>query len=408
MRILAIRVKNYKSLQDMRMEGIPGFAVLVGANGSGKSTLIDIFQFLKDALKDDVRAALNSRGGFAQVVTRGHADEDIEIELKIEMDIAALASTAGRQSTRIVTYLLKIAQDGRNVRVAQERLSFKRGSYGHPYHFIDFANGRGGALADSFDTLDVDVPLTELHREEQALDKPYGLALKGLGQFKRFDAASQLRALIEEWQVTDVHIPDARKEPDAASAQHLNSDGTNIALYAQYLHEDHPEIFATILRLMARSVPGVTQVASEDLGDGRVALRFWDRAFADGFLARAVSDGTLKMFAYLALLGDPNPHPLLCIEEPENQLYPSLLAALAEQFAAYAERRNPSGQVLVTTHSPDFLNHVPLRSIYWLEKESGYSVARRAFDDPQLRDLVEAGDVPGELWRQGLFGRANP
>ena len=82
-------------------------------------------------------------------------------------------------------------------------------------------------------------------------------------------------------------------------------------------------------------------------------LKFQDGAFEDPFLARYVSDGTIKMLAYLTLLYDPDPHPLLCVEEPENQLYPTLLWELAEEFRSYANR---GGQVFVSTHSPDFLN----------------------------------------------------
>jgi predicted ATPase len=114
------------------------------------------------------------------------------------------------------------------------------------------------------------------------------------------------------------------------------------------------------------------------------------------------------MFAYLALLRDPSPYPLLCIEEPENQLYPSLMSVLAEEFAAYAERRKGLAQVFVTTHSPDFLNAVPLGSIYWLRKVQGYTQVCRAGADEQLAAFVAEGDKPGWLWRQGLFKGANP
>jgi len=407
MRVHSIKVHNYKVLQDVEMNDIPGFAVLVGANGTGKSTLIDVFDFLKAALKDDVRTALRARGGFGQVVSRGHESEPIEITLQIEMDIAAAEKSS--QKSRLVTYHLSIVESaGRQVSIEKETLRFKRSSYGAPYHFIKFENGRGEALAESFDAFDRDIPLEELTREQQELDAPFILALKGLGQFKRFDAASQLRELIENWEVTDIHIEDARKEPDAALAEHLNSDGTNIALYAQYLYEDHPDIFQSLVQDAARHIPGIGKVEAENLSDGRVALRFWDKAFEDGFLARAVSDGTIRMFAYLALLKDPAPHPLLCIEEPENQLYPTLLGVLAEQFALYARRRKGEGQVFVTSHSPDFLNNISLESIYWLKKESGFSRIERAADDEQLVALVEEGDKPGELWRQNLFTGVAP
>ncbi|NEN95991.1 MAG: AAA family ATPase, partial [Moorea sp. SIO3I7] len=113
----------------------------------------------------------------------------------------------------------------------------------------------------------------------------------------------------------------------------------------------------------------------------------------------------MKMFAYLILLFDPKPHPLLCVEEPENQLYPSLLHELAEEFASYANR---GGQVFVSTHSPDFLNAVPLESIFWLTKEHGITKFSRAKDNPTLVNLVEAGDLPGYLWNQGWFEGVAP
>ena len=93
------------------------------------------------------------------------------------------------------------------------------------------------------------------------------------------------------------------------------------------------------------------------------------------------------------------------MEEPENQLYPSLLGELAEEFWAYAKR---GGQVFVTTHSPDFLNSVPLASIFMLNKAKGFTQVNRARDDENLVSLTEAGDQPGYLWRQRLFGATDP
>ena len=113
-----------------------------------------------------------------------------------------------------------------------------------------------------------------------------------------------------------------------------------------------------------------------------------------------MSDGTIKMFAYLVLLYDPKPFPLLAIEEPENQLYPELLHELAEEFRDYARR---GGQVFVSTHSPEFLNGSRLDEIFWLERKGGFSSIQRASDNATLRALHREGDLPGALWKQGLF-----
>jgi predicted ATPase len=111
------------------------------------------------------------------------------------------------------------------------------------------------------------------------------------------------------------------------------------------------------------------------------------------------------MLAYLVLLYDPAPHPLLCVEEPENQLYPSLLWHLAEEFRSYATR---GGQVFVSSHSPDFLNAVELDEVFWLVKEEGYTQVRRARDDEQVAAYMAEGDQMGYLWKMGLLPGANP
>jgi predicted ATPase len=90
----------------------------------------------------------------------------------------------------------------------------------------------------------------------------------------------------------------------------------------------------------------------------------------------------------LYFYSNPSPHPLLAVEEPENQLYPELLAELVEEFRDYATR---GGQVFVSTHSPDFLNGAKLDEIYWLAKEDGFTRIMRASDTELLTRLVEEG-----------------
>ena len=143
-----------------------------------------------------------------------------------------------------------------------------------------------------------------------------------------------------------------------------------MAQVAQFLYDHHREQFSAILDAMRRRVPGVEKVEAKPTEDGRLVLRFQDGAFKDPFIARYVSDGTIKMFAYMVLLHDPKPFPLLAVEEPENQLYPELLQELAEEFRDYTRR---GGQVFVSTHSPEFLNGLRLDEIYWLAKKDGFT-----------------------------------
>ena len=390
MRIETLRLKNYKLFRDVEIRNLPAMCVFVGANGAGKTTLFDAFGFLKDSLQNNIRQALSVRGGYREVVSRGQ-DGPIEIEVQFREDARQLA-----------TYFLQIGLDSDHRPVVlREILKFRRGQHGKPWHFLDFKCGKGVAIVNEGGSASFD----RISRPEQQLDSPDILAIKGLGQLKEFRTAATFRRLIENWHVSDFHVGDARPSQEAGYAEHLSSRGDNAALVAQFMYEHHREKFNAILERMKQRVPGISNVEATETADGRIVLRFQDGNFKDPFIARFVSDGTIKMFSYLLLLHDPRPHPLLCIEEPENQLYPSLMGELAEEFREYAER---GGQVFVSTHSPDFLNGCELEEVFWLQKQGGYSTIRRASEVELLKGLVEAGDVPGALWKQGLFEGADP
>jgi len=394
MKIESIRLKNFKAFREVEIKRIPKMCVFVGANGTGKTTLFNVFSFLKDALTDNVHVALTKLGGgrgFQEVRSR-NSTGPIEIELKFRQD----------DKSPLVTYSLKInEEDGRPI-IEKEILQYRRGSKGQPWRFLDFSKGKGQAVINEPDQV---IDSKELKREDQELKSPDILALKGLAQFVKFPASKAIGDLLENWHISDFHIQQARPERESGYAEHLSKEGENLALVTQFLYNRHRDIFNKIIEKLKRRVPGITQVDAKITEEGRVLLRFKDGDFQDPFLARYVSDGTIKMFAYLVLLSDPKPHPLLCVEEPENQLYPQLLNELAEEFRDYARR---GGQVFVSTHSPDFLNGCELEEVFWLKKERGYTVVKRASDDEQIKTYMNDGDKLGFLWRQGFFEGADP
>lgn len=394
MHIESIRIENFKAFRSVHLTNLPQFMILVGANGTGKSTFFDVFGFLHDCLIGNVRQALDARGRFSEVRSRGSTG-NILIEIQYRMNIV--------DRNRLVTYTLEIAEENGRPVIHKESLRYKRGRYGAPYYFLSFSHGEGYAITNEED---YSKPDEELEREYTSLQSPDILAIKGLGQFDRFKAASAFRRLIESWHVSDFHITSARgRIQTTGESEHLSESGENLARVAQFLYEQHPETFKKIIATMARRVPGVSSIEPILTPDGFLTLRFQDGAFKVPFLDRYVSDGTIKIFAYLTLLYDPFPHPLLCVEEPENQLYPTLMAELAEEFRLYGVR---GGQVFVSTHSPDFLNAADISEVYWLVKNSGYTTIRRAADDPQIVDYVNLGDQLGYLWKQDFFEGASP
>ena len=396
MRIESISIKNYRCFRGVELNNLPRMTIVVGANGSGKSTLLDVFAFLKDALAQNVAYAVARRGGFRELASREQPGP-IEIELKLRR----------AKHSPLVTYKLRVAEDDGRVVVDRELLQYSGGPRGRAWRFLEFQHmqGRhrqGMVITNESEYGDQDA---EAKREYLTLGDSSIPAIKALGQFREFRIASELCSLIESWHISNLHIDEMRQSSEAGYAKHLSPRGDNLAQAAQYLRENHPDKFKRVLKSMSRRVPGVSGVEAKSTEDGRAHLRFQDGKFKDPFTARSVSDGAIKMFAYLVMLHDPEPHPLLALEEPESQLNPSLLYELIEEFRIYAER---GGQAFISTQSPEFLNWAELDEIFWLVKKDGFATARRASDSDLLKALVAAGDVPGAMWKQGLFEGANP
>lgn len=394
MRIVSIHLQNFKSFRDAHIDNIPGLCVLVGANGTGKTTLLDVFGFLQDCMTFDVTKALQKRGGFREVIWRGaKPGAAIEIDIVFEVDIANVAKQ--------LQYSVQIGEAKQQAVVLRE--SLKSTSLDQsPVFYLDFAKGDGNVL-DLFGEPDPGGKTNHVELMKISADT---LAASAVGRFKKYDSAFTLRDFISNWHLSDIRVDATRdSKPGTGIDDHLSGSGDNLPQMAHKLYRHHPEVFQSILQKMQRAIPGISNIVPKLTEDGRLLLQFSDGQFTDPFLERHVSDGTIKMFAYLVLLHDPHPHPLLCVEEPENQLYPRLLQELAEEFRAYGRR---GGQVFVSTHSPDFLNALEVDEVVWLVKRQGASEFVRARDNEQIANYMANGDQMGYLWSEGLFPGVDP
>ncbi len=399
MKIEKLRIKNFKVFQDTEIRDLPNLCVFLGANGSGKSTLFDVFGFMSDALKSNVKMALNKRGGYKEVYSRNGVGP-IEFEIKFRNpEINGIKQP-------LITYELSIEiKEGTQIPVvSKEILSYRRGQYGRPFRFLEFTKGSGFAIVNE-EEFELEKQEFIEKREEQILDAPDILALKGLGQFQKFKAINSFRKLLENWYVSNFQIQAAQNVEDTGLSEHLSTTGSNLAQVTKYIYENYPSTFQSILDKMKKRVPGIEKVEASETIDGRIVLQFRDGSFKDPFISRYVSDGTIKMFAYLILLNDPQPHPLLCIEEPENYLHPELLIELAEEFREYA---NKGGQVFISSHSPDFVNALRLTELFWLSKENGHTNIKRASDDEMVSNLFKEGEPLGSIWKQGYLLGSGP
>ena len=240
MKIEKIRIKNFKVYQDTEIKDLPNMCVFMGANGSGKSTLFEVFGFLSDALKSNVKTALNKRGGYKEVYSRNGVG-DIEIEIKFRNP-----DIEGKKQP-LITYELSVCLGEANLPVvSKEVLSYRRGQYGKPYKFLEFTKGKGNAITNESEFESAKQEFEE-QREEQTLDSPDILAIKGLGQFQKFNAISSFRRLLENWYVSNFQIHAAQNIEDTGLSEHLSTTGDNLAQVTKYIYENYPDTFKKIL-----------------------------------------------------------------------------------------------------------------------------------------------------------------
>ncbi|MGL4745335.1 MAG: AAA family ATPase [Dermatophilaceae bacterium] len=387
MRIEQLTIRNFRVLKDVTFKDVTPLTVLCGANGSGKSTVFDVFAFLKESFTDGLRPAWDSRNRIGAIRSRGE-DGPVSFELKYKAP-----DYNGKE--RLVTYSLSVGQLGPAPVVESEKLSWSTApGSGRPRDILAFTRGEGRVYDED-----------RRQYEEESLATPDLLAVSALGQLKSHPRVKALRDFIQGWYLSYVSADGTRATPNAGPEPRLSQSGDNLANVIQFLKENDPERLDAIFGVLAARVPQLESVLPEHLSDGRLLLRLKDRPFAEPVLSRFASDGTMKMLAYLTVLNDPEPFAVIGIEEPENQLHPKLLRPLAEEI------REVSGtsQVLVTTHSPEFLGAVRPRELWAIQRDdTGFATIARASDDRMVMAMVEAGGSLGDLWNEGYFSAADP
>lgn len=416
-KIQGFRVRNFKVLRDVtlgrlwnqrRNQPLTDMTAVIGKNGVGKSALFDAFGFLADALRAGVEEACDARGrgGFKKILSKGEAGP-------IEFDVYYKQ----HGNARPITYELAIdADDSGRPFVLRERLRQRRRGqrHGWPFSFLLLEEGKGWVWRGEKEGLEINESEGQLHLEglreliapEESsetefieLEDKRNLGIATLGSLAQHPRISAFRRFIEGWYLSYFTPDAARSLPLAGPQPHLNIHGDNLGNVVQFMEREHPRRFKTILDGIAAKIPGIKGIDTEKTSDGRLLLRFNDRGFEDPFFAQQMSDGTLKVFAYLLLLEDPTPPPFLCIEEPENGLYHKLLETLADEFRQHASVSRGGSQVFVTTHQPYFVDALDPEEVWILEKGAdGFSTIRRASEESIVNNLVAEGLPLGGLW----------
>ena len=402
--IEGIRIKNYGVLKDITLgyvlsntniRPLTSLVTVIGKNGTGKSTLFDAFGFVADCFKLGVEQACyeNGRRGYQSIKSKDSIGP-IEFEITYREN----------QNSRPITYNLAIELDksGRPY-IQYERLRQRRQGekYGNSYSFLNITNGNGkvwagNTLEDTEDSKDTPVHLS-------FLDMP---AITTLGALKEHPRITKFRNFIQGWYLCYFTPSEARDLPMSGPQKHINKTGSNLSNVIQYMEQAKGRKHVqNILDSIAQKIPGISNIYTKRTDDGRLLLCFQEKGFDTPHYVQKMSDGTIKLVAYMILLEDPEIAPLICMEEPENGLYHNLLTILASELRNKVAESKGKNQMFITTHSPFFVNALSPDEVWILEKQNtGFSTISRASDMPLIQNLAK--EIPlGDLWYSEYFER---
>ena len=386
-RIERLKVRNFRALQDVEITQITPMTVLVGPNGSGKSTVLDVFAFLAECFSSSLESAWDRRGRAKELKTR-----DAEGTVIVEF------AYRERPGTPRITYHLEVDECEGKLSVVHEWLRWKRGSGGAPFQFLKYRNGEGWVTPG-------DEPNAGDDRKAVPLNSPGTLAVNALGRLRDHPRVAAIRDFVMGWHVSHLSADGVRGQPEESPQAHLSASDNNLANVIQNLSERHPERLDRIIRTLRRRVPGIESVLVQAMPDGRLHLQIKDAPFNRPVPGHFVSDGTLKMLAYLALLHNSKPPPFIGIEAPENFLHPRLLHEHAEECIAACEHT----QMLASTHSPFFLNAMKPEQVHVLWRDQkGHTRTWRVADLDGVSDFMENGALLGDLWMECAFNVGDP
>lgn len=395
--LLGIRIQNFKSLADVKIGrlsssrardelDLTAVSCFIGRNGCGKSSLLDVFAFIADCLRKGVEAACDEehRGGFDRLRTQGKKGP---ISFTLYFKLATDA--------RPINYTFSVdAVDG-IPRVTREELqqSSDDVTSGRLKKFLDVKDGEGkvwagSALAGS----------RTGHQPVRLADRDK-LAIATYGQLADHPRIAKFREYLESWYLSYFVPGDARRLSATGAQRRLDRSGSNLGNVLQYMERQYASELEGILAEIARAVPGIERIKTKTSEDKRLLIAFSERGYKDPFFQYAMSDGTLKMFAYLLLLHDPEPPAFIGIEEPENGLYHKLHTQLSSELLSVTDKFQGRTQILVTTHSPYFVDTLQPEAVWTMTKQSdGSTKVVRASEATGVKQMINEGIPLGSLW----------
>ncbi len=371
-----------------------GVNVLVGPNEAGKSNFLDIIEFLGDSARYDLRQALEMRGGVDRVRFRGGEEPTGRVSIRISANVTSYSSETAPDEYELAFSTRRLAQ-GRSALIRSENFQFKR------------TRGRGRRITVSGDRVEFVDSKGEGQKSTSKLPlRSDSLALSTLRRLPLKEGGEEVERfaqLFTTFKVFNVDVEKAR-QPRRVVLESIASDASNLAAALISLQQDEM-LYADLIDDAREMIPGFKSIEFEDVGGAEpaVAVKIVESGLRDATYLADASFGTVRLLSLLALLYDPHPPLLTCIEEIDHGLHPYLFDRLVDRLRDASSRT----QLLIATHSPTLVNRLEPDELIVVERAQDGSTRLPALNKRAVREkraAVADQMQLGELWFSGSLG----
>jgi predicted ATPase len=394
--LLSLSATNFRSLAQVSIE-LSSLNVLVGPNGAGKSNLLQAIQFLGDVARYDLSPAINLHRGFDGLAFRGkrQGSSKQRIRLEIKANVTRYASENAPDEYALSFWEQKYASA--TLLRRYEEFQFKR------------TEGRGRRLTINGGT----VELYERSKgAKRSANKEVDIAstsaalstLRRLGERVSANQVEDLARLFETFRVFEPNVDMARQPSEVSETPLLRSDAANVAAFIFWLSREHVEIYELLVEDLRFICPSIREITFLPVGGSAdaVSLKLRESGLSGRTDLADASFGTIRALSLLAMLHDPNPPKLTCVEEIDHGLHPHALDRIVDRLRD-ATRKT---QILVATHSPALVNRLDPSELIVCERDQ--STGASAIPAIAAEEVVEMSAESelrlGELWFSGVLG----
>lgn len=369
MKILTLDVEGFRSLKSQTWN--PGdLNVVIGPNASGKSNLLRVLEMLGTAASGGLARRVQQEGGLESLVWDGQAEL---VRFRAKMSPIHPYADIDKDA---LTYQIELARLGKSsaYRINNEILgNYSRvdtGEMAEPFKLLE--RDPRHAVVYSMNSQRFEAPPSSVTEDESLLSL-------AAGPFAANRFVAEFQRELSEWKVHQefqTHRDSQIRTPQVTRADtQVSADGQNLISVLHSLYTGKREFEAEIVTAMQAAFgEDFEKLVFPPAADQRIQMRIRWKSLKREQSAADLSDGTLRFLFLLAVLANPSPPPLIAIDEPETGLHPSMLPIVAE----YARQAATRAQVILTTHSPEFLDafgsDVPTTTV--VERQQGETVLR--------------------------------